>query len=170
MGVDLGLMLDKLQSWRTRIGILARNVNSPSFKQPDAAVAAGEGSNYKVDPQVRAGVALYPLRGFFGWLLAADIDLTKNSTLVPGYKSQLFSVGTEVNLGGRTWFNVAARAGLMKNLAEKGETAYTVGLGMNFLHLQFDLAGAISKDKTEIEVGKEFPSSAQVSGTLTLNF
>ena len=169
-GIDLGLMLDKVRQWRTRIGILARNINRPNFDQPQAAINAGEDSKYYVDPQVRAGIAFYPLRGFLGWILAADYDLTKNDTLVKGYKSQLLSLGTEINLGGRKWFNVAVRAGAMKNLEQEKEITYTGGLGINFLHFQFDLAGAMSAEKTEIEPGKEFPSNVQVSGTLTINF
>jgi len=171
IGIDLGLLWDKRKTYRTSVGLLARNINTPKLKQPDVAIQAGEGDYYKLEPQLRAGVAFYPLKGFLGWLLAADIDLTKNSTPVSGYDSQLLSVGTEVNLGGRTWFNISARAGAMKNLAEaESKLTFTGGLGLNFLHLVLDLAAAVTPTTTRIAGGDKIPSSVSAALTLSVNF
>jgi len=78
-GIDLGLMYDKRLKWRTKFGIVARNVNFPKFEQPDAA---GDEPKYRVEPQVRAGIALYPFKRKF-WVISSDLDLTTISLPCP---------------------------------------------------------------------------------------
>lgn len=177
IGMDLGLLLRKrLYNKKTKdeknkkgmmnFGLLARNINGPSFDQPAAAINDGEGSDYKVDPQLRGGIAFWP---FNWWTLSADIDVTENDTPLPGYKSRLFGVGNEFNLVNKSWLNLALRGGIMKNMAESSaKMAYTAGFGLNLLHFVIDAGAAISTDWVEIEDGTEMPSSG--AGAVTISF
>jgi hypothetical protein len=82
-GIDAGAMF-RPSSW-LRAGIVAKDINRPSFDAPN-------GQKFYLDPQVRAGVALNPWDTL---TLTADIDVTKNKTLVPDLKSRVISVGAE---------------------------------------------------------------------------
>lgn len=164
-GIDLGLMLDKRTKWRTKVGIVARNVNSPKFDQPVSGEAAGE-PKFKVEPQVRAGIALYPFKRTF-WVITSDLDITNNKTPVPGFSSRMWGLGTEINLVNSNLFNLALRAGLMKNLAEKSsKPTWTGGIELKLLHFFVSLAGAISSQREEIKglssESQEVPQNAQV--------
>lgn len=171
-GIDLGLLYNKRESfWRTKIGIVARNINSPKFDQPD--VAAGE-PKYRLEPQVRAGLAFYPFHRTF-WVIAADVDVTNNITPVPGFSSRMLGVGTEVNVINSNLLNLGVRAGLMKNLSvNNSKPSYTAGLGFKLLHLFVDIAGAVSSETEEIKSGdtssQKVPASVQVGVSLGLNF
>jgi len=165
LGIDLGFLYEKRPfGKRIRAGLVARNINSPTF---DAPPESGS-SQYKVRPQLRAGIALWP---FNWWVISSDIDLSENSTALPGYKSRYFGLGTEINILNRRWLNLALRAGLMKNIAEAtSKLSYTAGFGLNILHFNIDLGAAMSTDKTEIEDGTEIPSSASASLMISFNF
>jgi len=170
-GIDLGLMVDKRKKWRTKFGLVARNVNFPKFDQPDAA--AGE-PKYRVEPQVRAGIAFYPFKRRF-WVISSDIDLTNNITPIPGFSSKMWGLGTEINIVNSNLFNLALRAGIMNNLAEKdSKLSYSGGVGLKFLHLFLDIAGSVSSQTEEIKSGvgesQKVPQNAQVSFALGLNF
>jgi len=172
LGLDLGLLLQKkVLNKKINVGLLARNLNSPTFDQPDAAILAGEDSKYKVDPQLRAGVAIWP---FNWWTISSDLDLTKNKTPLPGYYSRQWGLGNEFNLVNSPAFNIALRAGIMKNLAESSsKIAYTGGLGLNLLHLVIDIGGAFSSDTVEITSNNksyDIPVSAAAALTISLDF
>ena len=165
LGLDMGVLLEKRPfGKRIRAGLVARNINSPKFDAPPES----RSSQYKVRPQLRAGIAIWP---FNWWVISSDIDLTENSTALPGYKSRYFGLGTEINILNRKWLNLALRAGLMKNIAEEtSKLAYTAGFGLNILHLNIDLGAAMSTDKTEIEDETEIPASASASLMISFNF
>jgi len=169
IGLDLGLLLEKRFLGRqVNFGMLLRNINSPSFKQPLTAKNDGEGSNYTIDPQGRFGVAIWP---FNWWTISSDLDMTKNSTPLPGYYSRQWGLGNEFNLVNKPWFNIALRAGVMKNLAEStSKLAYTGGFGLNLFHFVIDLGGAFSSDTVEISSGDKIPASASAAATISFNF
>lgn len=170
-GVDLGLLYDKREKYRFKFGVVGRNLNSPEFDQP--AAATGE-RKFRVQPQARAGIALYPFKRTF-WVISSDVDLTSNITAVPGFSSRMWGAGTEINLINSNLFNLGLRAGLMKNLAEENSKfTYTGGLGLKLLHFFLDVSGAVSSQTEEIKSGvaesQKIPQNLQVGVSLGLNF
>jgi hypothetical protein len=169
--LDLGILYDKRKPWKTKFGLVAKNINSPDFEQPDAAKAAGVTEDFHLDTQLRGGVAFYPFRF---WSISSDIDLTNNRTSLPGFASRQWGLGTEINIFNRRWLNIPLRAGIMKNVAEKSsDLAYTGGFGLNFLHLTVDVGGAVSSERVNIDStgnSQEVPTNLQVALTLGLNF
>jgi len=169
--IDLGMSWDLQNILPLRFGAVARNINRPSFDKPKdnplTAIKEGEGGSFKTDPQVRAGVAFWPLGKH--WTIMSDIDLTNNSTLVPGFKSRYGSIGTELMIGGKG-FGLALRAGALKNLAEKLKPVITGGVGLNFLHLSFEVAGGISTKTVLTETGNKIPESAYATGNFAFRF
>lgn len=153
VGVDAGLLWDLDRSFdgvalKPRIGLVGRNLNNPSFKQPDAAVAAGFADKFKVNPQVRLGVSLQP---FGWWNLAADADMTRNLTLVNAGSRQL-GIGSEFNVFNRPWINIPLRVGLRRNVDETSAgTMFTAGAGLNLLHVMLDVSGAVGSKRTAIQ-------------------
>jgi hypothetical protein len=154
-GVDLGALWDMRETFtslpmRPRIGIVARNINNPTFKQPTPANAIfAPGNRYSLHGQTRMGVAVSPLKW---WNVAADLDLTNNSAPIDGYHSRYLSLGTEVNVFNRTWLNIPLRVGLQNNLsAADSKVSYTGGFGLNFVHVMLDVAGMISSQSTTIQ-------------------
>ncbi|MFH0947863.1 MAG: conjugal transfer protein TraF [Elusimicrobiota bacterium] len=169
VGLDLGFLLQKkFFGKKTNFGLLLRNINSPKFDQPAEAIADGESSKYKISPQVRGGVAVWP---FNWWTIASDIDLTKNSTPLPCYDSRLWGLGNEFNLVNSKWFNLALRCGLMKNLAESSsKLAYTGGFGLTLAHFVIDLGAAMSSDTVEITNSTKVPSAGAAALTISFDF
>ena len=172
-GVDLGLLYDKRESWRTKLGVVARNVNSPSFDQPDAAAANGE-QRYRVPAQVRAGLAFYPFKNSF-WVIASDVDLTSNITPIPGFSSRMWGLGTELNVGDPAMLGLALRAGVMNNMAEAAsKPTLTAGVGLKISHFFLDVAGAVSTGTQEVNSESsgihKVPQNAQVGVALGLNW
>jgi hypothetical protein len=153
-GVDLGALWDLDRSFdgvalKPRVGLLVRNLNNPSFKQPAAATAAGLSDEFKVNPQLRLGASLQP---FNWWTLAADVDLTHNLTPVDNVASRQIGVGSEFNVFNRTWINIPLRVGLRRNTAETSAgTVFTAGAGLNFLHVMLDVSGAVSGKSVVVE-------------------
>ena len=146
-GVDLGVLWDITRTFEgavlhPRVGLTARNINNPKFKQPAAATAAGAVGKYAVNPQLRLGGSISP---FNWWNITSDLDLTRNLTPVDNVASRQFGVGNEFNVFNRSWINIPLRVGLMRNLAESGSgTMLTAGAGLNFLHVMLEVSGALS--------------------------
>ena len=165
--LDVGALWDVEKKYSNlplhpKVGLVIRNINSPKFDRPDSV-----GGTYKLDRQARLGFALQPMRF---WNLALDVDVTKNKTAVRGFDSRQLAMGTEVNIINRRAFNIPLRAGLMKNLAESSsKMAYTFGTGINLLFMHFDVAGAISSDRTTLD-DKKVPTRASVSASFGLLF
>jgi len=166
IGVDIGVLYDLRESWGARFGMVVRNLTYPSFSQPKEAKEAGL-DKYVIEPQVRIGAAYWPLNFI---TLSADLDLTNNKTVLPGYQSRMLSLGAEVNLLNRPWLNLALRGGFMDNLAEGYGSMFTAGLGLNLFHFQLDFAGAVSTERTSIAGGQKFPTAAIGSFGLSFNF
>ena len=117
---------------------------------------------------MRAGVAVWPWQ----WMvLALDYDLTKNSTPIASYKSQMMSMGAEINVINRRAFNLALRGGMLQNVAQsEAKPAITGGIGINMVSFFIDVSGAISSETVEIEDNSTIPSSGYAIFSLGLNF
>ncbi len=164
--VDLGFIFDKKESFlRSRFGIVAKNINKPKFDIPDEAKKYNEKEIY-LEPQIRAGVSFYP---FNFWSISSDIDLTNNPTLIPGYESKTWSLGTEINIINKLYLNLPLRFGLIKNIEEDNIT-YTGGIGLSLFHFFIDLGGSISAESTKINKDLSIPSTAGFQLTISLNF
>ena len=163
--MDLGFLWDVNKRYpkfplRPKIGLVMRNINSPSFD-------TSSGADYDLDRQVRLGFALNPAKF---WTLAMDVDLTKNKTPVSGFDSRQLCMGTEINIVNRKAFNIPLRAGIMSNLAEKdSKLAYTLGTGLNLLFMHFDVSGVVSSERTELE-GEKIPTKVGVAASFGLLF
>ncbi len=165
--LDLGALWDVNKKYprvplNPKVGLVIRNINSPKFDEPLLV-----GGKYTLDRQARLGFAIQPAHF---WNVAMDLDVTKNKTAVDGFDSRQLALGTEINVVNKKYFNIPLRAGLMKNVAEKGsKMAYTLGTGLNLLYMHFDVAGAISSDKTTLD-NKSIPTRATVSASFGLLF
>jgi len=166
IGVDVGALYDLKQSLGLRLGMVVRNLNYPSFAQPKEAKAVGL-DKYVIEPQVRIGAAYWPLNFI---TLSADLDVTNNKTVLPGYQSRMFGLGAEINILNKSWLNLALRGGFMDNLSESYGSMFTAGLGLNLFHLNLDFAGAISTQSTRIAESQKFPTAAFGSFGLSINF
>ncbi len=161
-GVDVGIMG---RYPRLNVGLMARNLNSPTFD--GTTITLGSGS-YKIDdvtiePQVRAGVAFFPLDTL---TLEADLDLTENETILTGYHTQNASAGLEWD----AFRFLALRGGLYQNLAEDDIGAiYTAGLGLNLWMAHVDLGAAISADRSTVD-GKRVPKVLRASAEVSFDF
>ena len=168
IGVDIGLLWDLKSKLRSRVGLVAKNINSPKFNWPAAATNDGITGKYEIAPQYRAGAAMWL---FNWWLVSCDYDLTKNKTPVDGYNNQMLGAGTEIDLFNQKGFNLALRGGVYENTAvKKAPLTYTLGLGINLLHLTVDISAAQSTDKVEVQDGKKIPSEARAAIAIGLNF
>ena len=152
-GLDLGAMYrfgDNL-----RLGLVGRNINSPSFEM--TPLAAGDEDSFKEKGQYRAGVAYKPLSFV---TLALDYDITKNDTTVgAGYKSQNLGAGAEINI----LKILQLRAGAYKNIAESDiGLVYTAGAGLNLWLVNVDLGASLSSSRTSID-GNEFPERSEAA-------
>lgn len=161
VGVDLGAQ------WRYEdvpiagplsVGFVAKNINSPQF---DITQAAG-GHKLKVEPQMRVGVAIDPL----SWLtLAADMDVTKNKTILPGVDSQNIGGGLEAHF---SW--MALRAGVYKNIADSAnKPVITAGLSLGPQWLRLDIDAAASTEKAEYD-NQSYPREVKVEFGLSTMF
>jgi hypothetical protein len=136
-GIDLGLLYRR-PTWRA--GLLARDVNSPSFDYPH--FDGHRHGELILRPQVRAGVAWLPWRSL---LLAADLDLTNNHGLIPHSASRIASVGLEYT----PWAWLALRLGLIHDL-EQDATGASIGFGVHWARLAVDVGMAANFDGTDV--------------------
>jgi hypothetical protein len=134
-------------SW-LRIGVVGKDLNEPAFDAPG-------GATYKLNPQVRGGMAVNP---YSSLTLTVDGDILTNKTLIPGIKSRVVSVGAE-----QTLFSdmLALRVGALKNTKNDDENiTYTAGLGIRIMAFRLDLGG-----------GYDFQErAALVSGSISMTF
>ncbi|MHB1397901.1 MAG: conjugal transfer protein TraF [Trichloromonadaceae bacterium] len=167
LGLDVGIMG---RYPMVNFGIVGRNLNAPSFDGFSKQILAAGGGlrtlavdSVTLDPQVAVGLAWIPIETL---TLETNYDLTKNKTVFPGYDTQNLAFGLEWDAG-RV---LALRAGTYKNLAEKDiDWVYTAGIGLNLWGARFDLAGAMSEQKTSFD-GDDVPNEAQLSAQLSLDF
>lgn len=162
-GVDLGAL------WRfadmLNVGIVAKNLNSPEFDAPGFPSVLGTqpDGKFRVDPQVRMGVAVEPLP----WLtVAADCDLSKNSTTLVTRKSQ--NLGGGIDLHPVNWF--ALRLGGYTNLADSSTGPVgTFGFSFGPKWLRLDLDGAASFDTARYK-DSTYPREARLEFAMSTMF
>lgn len=157
VALDVGVLLKPRDG--LRLGVVAKNVNTPEFK------SIGPGG-VELDEQVRFGVAVDLLPN---WVVAADVDLTENeSHNVDGFASRMLSLGSEFRIPFRIGM-LALRTGAHTNLASDGDSGVTVtaGIGLLMAHLQLDLAAGAATTREELEAGgTNLPSRMQFSGAI----
>lgn len=165
--LDLGL-LAKPYEW-LRVGLTARNVTSPEFDLAvDPRNPTGK-SKLALDPQVRAGAALWILPN---WVLALDVDLTKNeSELLDGYESRIVSLGTELELPLGP-VGLALRGGAYLNTASDSadEIALTAGLGARAFGFNLDVAVGASPKTQAVEAADDTKMPTRVNASATLSY
>jgi hypothetical protein len=126
-GIDAGAMF-RPSSW-LRAGIVAKDINRPSFDAPN-------GDKFRLDPQVRGGIAVNPWETL---TLTADADVTSNRTLVPNLKSRMISVGAEQTMFSELF---SLRVGAFKNTADANSyVTPTAGFGIRVFALRVDVGG-----------------------------
>ncbi len=166
-GVDLGIMLQPFD-W-LRVGLVARNVNAPKFDVDGSTGGPNPVGSFTLEPQVRAGAAIYPFSNDF-LVIATDLDLTSNkSDLIDGFNSRLWSFGAEVKVP--LWvLTMAFRGGGYMNTASGANQAFafTAGLGLRVWLLSLDIAGGMSASSADVKGGDTFPSRANGSIVLAL--
>jgi hypothetical protein len=169
-GLDLGALWrleDVAYVGPINVGLALRNLNSPKFDGPKDPVTGAETDKIKVEPQARLGVGLDPL----SWLsIAADMDLTKNKTIIPGHDSQLLGGGLEAHFdtGYALW--LALRAGAYKNIGLSGsKPVLTAGLSLGPKWLRLDVNGAIATEKGTFD-NKSVPLEGKVEFGLSTAF
>jgi hypothetical protein len=174
IGIDAGALWDVNKSfdgvwWAPRVGLTGRNLNNPKFTQAGAAAADGVGGRYAVNPQARLGVAISP---YHWWNIAADLDMTRNLTPVDGVASRQLDLGTEVNIFNRSWINIPLRVGFARNV-EAATDMFTIGAGINLLHLMIDFAGEASPQHIQTQTqgsSSKIPQELGASVSLSLLF
>ena len=146
VSVDVGAVF-RPTSW-LRVGVVGKDLTAPTFDAPD-------GSQFKLDPQARGGIAINPDSSL---TLTFDGDITSNKTLVPGLKSRVLSAGAEQTILGDF---LALRIGVLKNVEDAKSTfTPTAGFGIRFFALRIDVGG-----------GYDFrEQQALASGSISMTF
>ncbi|GFO54143.1 hypothetical protein GMSM_11500 [Geomonas sp. Red276] len=172
---DLG-MFYKYSDW-FNFGLVGKNLTSPKFSAPalkdqhgnlvttDANGNPVDNSGVTLKPQVRAGISLDPL----SWLtLAADLDITKNETVLPSADYTSRNLGGGLEIHPFTWLKL--RGGMYKNLANNdiGPVA-TAGLSLGIKWFYFDIDGAYGLETAKFKE-KNYPKEARVQTTLNIQF
>lgn len=169
-GLDLGAL------WRTEdirfigpinVGLAMKNLNSPKFDGPKNSLTGAATDKIKIEPQARLGLGLDPL----SWLsLAADMDLTKNKSILPGRDSQLIGGGVEFHFD--HWYAawLAVRLGAYKNIGQDGsKPVLTAGLSLGPQYLRLDINGAVATAKGTYD-NKSVPLEGKVEFGLSTAF
>ena len=148
-GIDLGFAYEPKYIDNLTLGLVAKNLNSPSFK-------VFNGKDIDIEPMVRIGVAYDILENVE---VAMDIDLTSNQTYIQELESQM--IGGGVSYEPVSWASL--RAGLMSNLDSKSEAGlvYTAGFGIGVDTFSVDLSGQYSSESQRVE-GTTYPQYAKV--------
>jgi hypothetical protein len=134
-GLDAGVLFNPAGLENLSIGMVMKNFNNPKFDYID-------GTQLELKPQVRIGASYTTL--FDRLTFAADMDLTRNESLVPGLTERY--IGGGVDFHPFSWFSV--RAGVMKNLERKQEGIIpTAGLGFGAKWFQFDISAQYGSKK-----------------------
>jgi len=142
-GLDVGLLFEYNQMFR--FGIVGRNLNNPKF---DYVLGGNKAGELELEPHVRMGLAFIPIENI---IVAADVDLTKNSSGIGGFDDQRWSLGAEFSLLDQL---LSLRVGITDNFAESlAEPMFTGGFGFRIWKLHFDLSGGINTDLDEASAG-----------------
>ncbi|MBI4575441.1 MAG: conjugal transfer protein TraF [Planctomycetes bacterium] len=148
--VDLGATLQPVPWFRA--GWVGRNMIPVrfQFEKDPLKPNAPDKADYEVNSQQRVGVAWQPHNRI---TLAGDYDLHVNdSSALPGYESRVVGGGAELVVFRNFLLGLALRAGAYENLEPADEGLnYTGGLGIRIWKLEIEAAGAVSKERQEVE-------------------
>lgn len=163
VGVDVGFM-GRYEMFQ--VGLMARNINSPSFDGPSYEDSTGnqvDVDSVSTGPQVRAGAAFMPISTL---TLEGDIDLTRNQTMLDEYETQFASLGLEWD----ALSVLALRGGIYNNIADDDiGNVYTAGLGLNLWLARIDLGGAVSAERETVD-GNKVPTEARANLEVTFDW
>ncbi|NPA65763.1 MAG: conjugal transfer protein TraF [Epsilonproteobacteria bacterium] len=150
---DLGIAYIPSFAKQLTIGIVAKNLTSPSFDTVS-------GDDIKIDPLIRIGIAYNILDSLE---FALDYDITSNATVVPDADYQV--IGGGLNWQATDWFSL--RGGLMQNLdtEDKAGIVYTAGLGIGFPKFSLDVSGCYSSNQSTLD-STEVPTYAKINVAL----
>ncbi|HXF91157.1 MAG TPA: conjugal transfer protein TraF [Nitrospiraceae bacterium] len=125
--IDIGAVY-RPASW-LRLGVVAKDVNEPGFDAPN-------GQEFKLARQVRGGVAVNPYPSL---TISLDGDILSNTTLLPGVKSRVLSLGAEQTLFSES---LSLRVGALKNVEDAASPITpTAGFGLKIFALRVDIGG-----------------------------
>lgn len=165
--LDLGVLF-KPWDW-LRFGVTARDVTKPEFDLARDPAFPGGRRKLSLDPQVRAGVALWILPT---WVVAFDADLTKNeSALIDDFQSQMLSLGTEWKLPLGP-VGLAFRGGAYLNTASQDldGVTLTAGLGLRIADFNLDLAIGASPKTERVSAADDQRIPTRANGSLSIAF
>ena len=160
IGVDVGAAYRPLWIDNLTIGLVGKDLNSPSFKT-DAPGLNTPGPNYKVDPMYRLGINQSFWHDHCN--VAVDYDLSRNTTL-SGVDSQYLGGGVNV----RIYHSLMLRVGAMKNVATSEGAIATAGLGFGIKQISLDIAAerSLSTRNSATIDGVSVPDYLWVSASL----
>ncbi len=144
--IDVGAVY-RPASW-LRLGVVAKDINEPGFDAPN-------GQEFKLARQVRGGLAVNPYPSL---TISFDGDILSNTTLLPGVKSRVLSLGAEQTLFSES---LSLRVGALKNVEDAASPITpTAGFGLKIFALRVDIGG-----------GYDFRErGALAAGSLSLTF
>ncbi|MFW5830096.1 MAG: conjugal transfer protein TraF [Planctomycetota bacterium] len=162
-GVDLGVMA-RMPNFQA--GIVARNVNSPTFDGftfTDPFGNPEQVPDRELDPTISIGGAWIPSSQM---TVEVGLDVTAQDSLYENYETQMVRAGVEFDL----LHFLALRGGIMNNLSESDVgPIVTAGFGLNLWLLRFDLAAGASLETSDYD-GSEYPSEGYVALAVTGEF
>ena len=148
IGVDLGLLYTPNSVKNLRVGLVAKNINTPSF-------ATYSGAKHTIDPMIRFGIS-YDV--FDSLEVAFDSDITSNKTPIDTFDTQNAGIGLNYHPFSFATFSL----GLMDNLASGVEgNIYTAGLGLGPEAFHLELGGHYASNETTVE-GTTYPNYVKV--------
>ncbi|WP_455201910.1 conjugal transfer protein TraF [Kaarinaea lacus] len=143
VNLDIGVAHQFNSQWRA--GLILKNINSLSY-------TTSLGTEIKLDPQLRGGVAYYSKWGLY----SVDLDILENDPVAYGSPSQELSLGGEWIL--KRWFQL--RAGISKNLRGEGNNSdplFSAGLRWDFGGiLDLTYAYGSSAEAAGVQLGVKF--------------
>jgi len=156
-GLDAGMLFSPtFFNDRLLAGLVVKNINSPKFETKS-------GSEYTLDPQIRAGLTYHVWKDTL--MFSFDYDISENETLLDHYKVR--------NVGGGIYFKptnwTSLRCGVQKNTSQSDDdTLLTAGMAFGLKWFKLDLAGQYSTETTEYD-GNTIPRTARVQLSLISN-
>lgn len=153
-GIDLGLAYKPKIVENLTIGLVAKNINTPSFNTVNG--------KYAINPMIRTGIS-YDFKNILEF--AVDYDISKNKSLNRYFDTQYLGFG--LNYHQFSW--VSAIAGVKSNLANNNSgLIYTAGLGFGPQFLHVELAGERSKSNNVS--GTDIPAYSKATIALVSTF
>lgn len=154
-GIDLGLAYKPKIVENLTIGLVAKNINTPSFKTVNG--------DYDIDPMIRTGIS-YDFANALEFAL--DYDISKNKSLNRDFDTQYLGFG--INYHQFSW--ISASAGLKSNMANNNSgIVYTAGIGFGPQFLHVELAGEMSSKSNTVS-GTDIPAYSKATIALVSTF